>query len=76
MTVIITGYNAFIPQFKLADFITSYIGIVVYAINIISWKIVARSRRVRAKEMDLITGRLEFQQLEEAERSNLTTDEK
>ncbi|KGO42315.1 Amino acid/polyamine transporter I [Penicillium expansum] len=70
------GYNAFIPHFKLANFLTSYIGVAVYAINIVSWKIFARTRHVKAEEMDLITGRLEYQQIEEAERDNQTTNEK
>ncbi|KAK4871121.1 hypothetical protein LT330_000358 [Penicillium expansum] len=69
-------YNAFIPHFKLANFLTSYIGVAVYAINIVSWKIFARTRHVKAEEMDLITGRLEYQQIEEAERDNQTTNEK
>lgn len=74
--MIIVGYNAFIPHFKLANFLTSYIGVAVYAINIVSWKIFARTRHVKAEEMDLITGRLEYQQIEEAERDNQTTNEK
>ncbi|CAI7589567.1 unnamed protein product [Penicillium glandicola] len=66
------GYNAFIPKFTLSSFLTSYIGVAIYIVNVTSWKILGRSRRVRAEEMDLTTGRREFQEIEEAERDNQT----
>lgn len=60
IVIIFNGYSAFIPKFKLAQFITSYIGIVVYVINILVWKFWKRTRRVRADEMDLHTGRRDY----------------
>ena len=63
----LSGYNTFIPHFKIADFITCYIGIIVYVGNIFCWKIFKRTRRVKAGDMDLTTGRREFQEVEEME---------
>lgn len=53
------------PHFKIATFMTCYIGIVVYLVNIVGWKLIHRTRRVRAAEMDLVTNRREFEQVEE-----------
>jgi len=36
---------------------TSYIGIVIYLVNIGWWKIFKKTKRVRPEEMDLATGR-------------------
>lgn len=38
---------------------TSYIGIVLYLLNIFGWKVWHRTKKVDPKEMDLATGRLE-----------------
>lgn len=43
---------------------TCYIGIAVYLVNIIGWKLLKRTRRVKALEMDLVTGRREFEEME------------
>ncbi|ROV96212.1 hypothetical protein VSDG_04990 [Cytospora chrysosperma] len=67
LTIIITffnGYNAFMPKFKIATFMTCYIGIAVYLVNIIGWKLYKGTRRVKALEMDLVTGRREFEEME------------
>lgn len=45
------------PHFQVDKFITSYIGIVVYLINVAWWKIFKRTKRVRPEEADLVTGR-------------------
>lgn len=47
------------PAFQVDKFITSYIGIVVYVFNFTWWKLVKKTRRVRSKEADLVTGRVE-----------------
>lgn len=52
------------PKFKIATFMTCYIGIAVYLVNIATWKLIRRSRRVRAAEMDLVTNRREFELVE------------
>lgn len=57
--VIFSGFAAFMPTFQVDKFITSYIGIVVYVFNFAWWKLVKKTRRVRSKEADLVTGRVE-----------------
>ncbi|RSM04479.1 hypothetical protein CEP52_006792 [Fusarium oligoseptatum] len=55
--IIFSGYSAFIHGFKLAKFITSYLGIVVYLLNIFAFKVWRRTSRVKALDMDLVQGR-------------------
>lgn len=55
----IKGYNAFIPKFKTTTFVTSYIGIAVYLINIFGYKIWRKTKKVDLHSMDLDTGRIE-----------------
>lgn len=57
------------PKFTLASFITCYIGVAIYLINIIGWKLIKGTKRVKAHEMDLVTGRREFEEMEEMERA-------
>lgn len=57
LVIIFNGYGAFMPEFKVDKFITSYIGIPIYLINIFGWKFYAKTKRVRPEEMDLTTGR-------------------
>lgn len=57
LVIVFSGYNAFIPRFQLDKFMTSYIGIVVYLLNILVWKFVKKTKRVRPEEMDLQTDR-------------------
>ncbi|KAH8898347.1 hypothetical protein GQ53DRAFT_742417 [Thozetella sp. PMI_491] len=59
LIIIFNGYAAFIPTFKVDKFITSYIGVPVYIINLLVWKVVKKTRRVRPEEADLVTGRRE-----------------
>lgn len=68
LIIIFNGYNAFMPKFDPATFVTCYIGIAVYLINIFGWKFIKRTKRVKANEMDLVTGRREFEVVEELER--------
>lgn len=46
-----SGYSAFVPTFDLTTFITSYIGVLVYVLNVVVWKLVHRTRRVRGQEI-------------------------
>ncbi|KAJ4303916.1 hypothetical protein N0V88_001516 [Collariella sp. IMI 366227] len=57
IVIIFNGYAAFIPRFQVDKFITSYIGIPVFIINVLWWKIFKKTKRVRPEEMDLQTGR-------------------
>jgi len=57
IVIIFSGYAAFIPHFQVDKFVTSYIGIPVYIINILWWKWFKKTKRVRPEEADLVTGR-------------------
>jgi amino acid transporter len=57
LVIIFSGYSAFIPHFQVDKFLTSYIGIPVYVINILWWKFVKKTKRVLPQEADLLTGR-------------------
>ncbi|KAK4041099.1 amino acid permease/ SLC12A domain-containing protein [Parachaetomium inaequale] len=57
LVIIFSGYSAFIPHFQVDKFLTSYIGIAVYVINILWWKVVKKTKRVLPEEADLLTGR-------------------
>ncbi|KAF4876505.1 putative amino-acid permease [Colletotrichum siamense] len=59
LVVFFNGYNAFIPKFTVSTFMTSYIGIAIYVVNIISYKLYAKSQRVGLGTMDLHSNRLE-----------------
>lgn len=52
-----SGYNAFIPSFKTSTFVTSYIGVLLYLFNIVSYKIFVKTEPVKLQDMDLQTGR-------------------
>ncbi|KAK3369480.1 amino acid permease/ SLC12A domain-containing protein [Lasiosphaeria ovina] len=57
LVIIFSGYSAWFPFFQVDKFITSYIGIPVYVLNIIWWKLFKKTKRVKPSEVDLITGR-------------------
>jgi amino acid transporter len=57
IVIIFSGYAAFIPYFQVDKFLTAYIGIPVYVINVLWWKFVKKTKRVRPEEADLVTGR-------------------
>ncbi|VUC32438.1 unnamed protein product [Clonostachys rosea] len=52
------GYNAFIPTFNSTMFVLSYVGVVLYLLNIFVYKIWKKTKGVDLNEMDLTTGRL------------------
>ena len=56
LVIFFNGFAAFMP-FKVDKFITSYIGIPVYIINVLAWKFFKKTKRVRPEEADLVTGR-------------------
>lgn len=47
------------PTFQVSTFITSYIGIAVYVVNVCWWKLFKKTKLVRPEEVDLVTGRRE-----------------
>ncbi|RSM17102.1 hypothetical protein CDV31_003995 [Fusarium ambrosium] len=68
--IIFSGYSAFIHGFKLAKFITSYLGIVVYLLNIFAFKVWRRTSRVKALDMDLVQGRRWYDEDVQEEKPN------
>lgn len=61
LVIVFNGFTAFMPTFSVAKFLTSYIGIPVYVINILWWKIFKKTKMVKPEEMDLTTGRRDFE---------------
>lgn len=57
LVIIFSGYSAFIPHFQVDKFLTAYIGIPVYVINIFWWKFFKKTKRVQPMDVDLVTGR-------------------
>ena len=57
LVIIFQGFDAFVPRFNKEKFIPKYIGLAVFLVNCLAWKIGKRTRRVRAKEMDLANDR-------------------
>lgn len=58
IVIVTNGWQAFLSPFQVPKFITSYIGVVVFLINVCAWKFIRGTKRVRAAAMDLDTGRL------------------
>lgn len=57
--MVLAGYGAFIPHFKPVTFVTSYIGVIIYVVNLVFYKLWAKSAKVMPGDMDLHTDRLE-----------------
>lgn len=66
----VPGYDAFIPHFKASTFVLKYLGIVIFCGNVLVWKLVKRTKRVRATAVDLVTGRQDAGAPEEEETDN------
>lgn len=58
------GYDAFIPHFKPSDFVLKYLGTVIFIGNITFWKIFKKTKLHRPEDVDLVTGRREFEEVE------------
>ncbi|GAA6061863.1 hypothetical protein JCM10212_001296 [Sporobolomyces blumeae] len=54
------GFDAFTPKFKHDTFITAYLGIPIYACLYFGHKFWKKTRVIKPDEVDLITGRKEF----------------
>ncbi|KAK4685101.1 hypothetical protein P7C73_g5055, partial [Tremellales sp. Uapishka_1] len=55
---IFSGFSVFLAgNWSASNFIASYIGIPIYIIPFLAWKLFKRTRFVRASEMDLVSGR-------------------
>lgn len=54
--ILTKGADVFVGQFDYKNFIVGYIGIPVYLVCILGYKLVKRSSRVTAAAADLVTG--------------------
>ncbi|CAH0046286.1 unnamed protein product [Clonostachys solani] len=64
LVIIFNGYDAFIPHFQADTFVLKYLGSVLFLINITFWKLYKKTKRVKALEVDMVTGRREFEETE------------
>ncbi|GJD00483.1 amino acid permease [Colletotrichum higginsianum] len=56
---LVAGFSVFLAgNWSTADFIASYIGIPIFIVPIIAWKLYHKTKFVRAHEIDLWSGRL------------------
>ncbi|BFZ62076.1 amino acid transporter [Saitoella coloradoensis] len=62
---IFKGFDTIAGGFNKTSFITSYIGIPVFLIFLFGYKIAMKSKRVRAEEADLVSGKAEIDQDEQ-----------
>lgn len=53
--VLVQGWTCFSPVFSPVDFVSFYIELPVFALMIVVWKLVKKTKLHRAEEMDLIT---------------------
>ncbi|BGP41989.1 amino acid transporter [Rhodotorula kratochvilovae] len=63
ITAIVTffkGFDSFIPKFNYRTFITNYCGIPFYIALFVGWKLYYKTRIIPSAEVDLISGRREF----------------
>lgn len=59
------GYDAFIPHFKASTFILKYLGIIIFVLNVVWWKIMKGTEKIQSSRVDLSTGRREFERHED-----------
>lgn len=53
--VLIQGWSCFSPKFSAVDFVSYYIELPIMAVMFLGWKLVKRTKFVRASTMDLET---------------------
>ncbi|KAM0326286.1 hypothetical protein ACHAQA_006884 [Verticillium albo-atrum] len=64
LVILFSGFDAFIPHFKPTTFVLKYLGIVIFIINVLLWKLWKKTKRVKPSETDLTTGRREYHEAE------------
>ena len=57
--VLVQGWSCFSPSFKAVDFVSFYIELPVMLVMIVGWKLLKRTKWVKAEEMDLVTDRFD-----------------
>lgn len=76
LVIFFKGFTAFIGTFDYKSFITNYIGLPLFAILFLGWKIVKKTRFVSSTDMDLSTGAREISDVQEEEDEVLDDEEK
>ncbi|KNB17912.1 hypothetical protein FOXG_16071 [Fusarium oxysporum f. sp. lycopersici 4287] len=64
LVIVFNGYDAFIPHFKPDTFVLKYLGSFIFVFNIVWWKISQKTSFQSASEVDLSTGRREWEDTE------------
>ncbi|KAH7150748.1 amino acid permease/ SLC12A domain-containing protein [Fusarium sp. MPI-SDFR-AT-0072] len=67
LVIVFNGYDAFIPYFKVDIFILKYLGSFMFMFNITFWKITKKTTFWNAADVDLHTGRRQFEETETAD---------
>jgi AAT family amino acid transporter len=57
--VLVQGWKSFSPVFSPVDFVSFYIELPILVGMFVIWKVLKRTRWVRAEEMDLVTDRFD-----------------
>ncbi|KAH6673493.1 amino acid permease/ SLC12A domain-containing protein [Halenospora varia] len=58
--VLFSGFSVFLKgNWSAADFIASYIGIVIYIVPFVVWKLLKRTKFVKARDTDMFSGRFD-----------------
>lgn len=57
LVTFLSGWDAFAPEFSYKDFITDYIGIPIYIILFVVWKVLKRTKWHKPADIDLHTGK-------------------
>ncbi|KAJ5376583.1 amino acid permease/ SLC12A domain-containing protein, partial [Penicillium cosmopolitanum] len=69
----ITGFHVFLKgNWSASTFVAAYIGIPIFIVPIIVWKVLYRTKFARASEMDLWSGRLQEGEIEEFATADLS----
>ncbi|KAJ3523813.1 hypothetical protein NM208_g8688 [Fusarium decemcellulare] len=64
LIIIFSGYDAFIPHFKPDILVLKYIGTLIFLANVTWWKLYKGTKWVSPSEVNLATGRWEFDNVE------------
>ncbi|KIL92360.1 hypothetical protein FAVG1_04770 [Fusarium avenaceum] len=64
LVIVFNGYDAFIPHFKPETFVLKYLGTAIFVFNIAWWKIAHKTKFWSATEIDLTTGRRQWEETE------------
>ncbi|KAG5808260.1 hypothetical protein H9Q74_002795 [Fusarium xylarioides] len=70
LVIVFNGYDAFIPHFKPELFVLKYLGTAIFIFNIVWWKLSKKTTFWSASDVDLSTGRREWEETERAEEVN------